>query len=417
MMIKSKVDRRDFLKIVGLGTAISLFPLSVKANISTPRVVVVGGGYSGRSVAKYLKLWGGSSVEVILVDKSSSYISPILSNLVLNGQRTLMDLEFDFSNLSKYNVGFINKEVTLIDKDSSAILLSDGNVVSYDKLVLATGVDFIQSNSYSFDRVPHGWIAGTQTEILKEKIETLQSGDSFIITIPKAPYRCPPAPYERASLVADYLKNRKGLSVNITVLDENSEIIVDKDSFKSAFDRYGIEYIPNAKVTNVDDSQMSLKYLESGVEKEISAKVINVIPNQRAVPLVIESGLCDDSGFAPVNMLNYESIATKNIHIIGDSHKSILPKAGHIANSEAKICADAILRELNGYELYPKPKTNSACYSPLSASTATWLTAVYEYDISTASMVVVSQDSGYESSKNYKEMFNWSRNLFSDSFS
>ncbi|NPA50332.1 MAG: FAD-dependent oxidoreductase [Epsilonproteobacteria bacterium] len=411
------MKRRDFFKLIGITAAISIVPSSIKAEVTTNKIVVVGGGYSGRSVAKYLKMWGGSGVEVILIDKNRVYTSPILSNLVLNGQKNINELEFDYSaTTSKYNVNFINSEVTSIDKENKKVTLSNGSSLEYTKLILACGIDFIKSNDYDFNNIPHAWIAGEQTLILKDKIESLKSGDRFILTIPKTPYRCPPGPYERVCVVADYLKNKKNLNVEIVVLDENSDIIVEKDSFSSAFDRYGVIYKPNSKVVNVDEDNMILKYEENGTLQEISAKVINVIPNQKACSLLINSNLCDESNFAPVNLLNYESTLAKDIHIIGDSHSSAQPKAGHIANVEAKICADAILRELNGYDLYPKPKTNSACYSPLSSSSATWLSAVYEYDSATKSMVLKYSEAGGESSKNYEDMFNWSGNLFSDTF-
>jgi len=179
----------------------------------------------------------------------------------------------------------------------------------------------------------------------------------------------------------------------------------------------GVIYKPNSKVLSVDDNDMIVRYLENGAENIVDGKVLNIIPNQKASALVVNSGLVDESNFAPVDLKSYKSMVDSNIHIVGDSHKSTQPKAGHIANVEAKICADAILRELNGFSLYPKPKTNSACYSPLSSSTATWLTAVYEYNETTGLMEIISKGAGAESSKNYSEMFNWSGNLFSDTFS
>ncbi len=406
------MKRRDFFKILGVGlVSTQAFALTS----STPKVVVVGGGFSGRTVAKYLKLWGGGSVDVTLIDKDSIYTSPILSNLILNGQKSISDLEFDYNTLkSTYEVNVINSTVSSIDKTNKELTLSSGVKVSYDKLILATGIDFELPNSYDFTKVPHAWIAGEQTTILKNKIDSLQDGDTFLMSIPKSPYRCPPGPYERACVVADYLKNKKGLSVNVIVLDENSDFVVEKDSFESAFNRYGIDYRPNSKVTKVDDINLSV---EVNGSNSISAEVLNIIPNQKASSLVIDSGLSDSSNFAPVNLQSYESLITKDIYIIGDSHSSSQPKAGHIANSEAKICADAILRNLFGYPLYPTPKTNSACYSPLSSSTATWLSAVYKFDSASNSMVKVSGGAGAESSQNYQEMFNWSGNLFSDTFS
>ncbi|NPA81347.1 MAG: FAD-dependent oxidoreductase [Epsilonproteobacteria bacterium] len=409
------MKRRDFFKFLGISAIATSIPAAAKT--IKPKVVIIGGGYGGRTVAKYLKIWAGDSVDVTLIDKDKYFTSPILSNLVLNGQKNINELRFDYSKTrSKYKINFINKTASFIDKKNKRVFFDNKNFINYDKLVLATGIDFIKTNNYDFNKVPHAWIAGEQTLLLKRKIDNLHNGDTFVLTIPKAPYRCPPGPYERACVVADYLKNKKHLHVNVVVLDENDDILVEKESFQKAFDRYGIEYKSNAKVTHVDDSHLIVTYEQQGVSKHLKAALLNVIPNQKAAPIVINSHLTDSSNFAPVDLRSYESTIAKDIYIVGDSHKSTQPKAGHIANVEAKICADAILRSLNGYELYPKPKTNSACYSPLSSSTATWLTAVYEYDEGSKSMKKVSGGAGKESSKNYKEMFNWTGNLFFDTF-
>ena len=413
MMIK----RRDFLKFLGVGTIVGFSSKAISAEIKH-KVVVIGGGYSGSTCAKYLKLWGGESVEVTLIEKNSSYVSPILSNLVLNGQKSLSDITFSYAQHSNnYKINVINKEVSSINPDNKSITLDDSSILNYDRLVLATGIDFIQTNEYDFSKIPHAWIAGEQTGILKNQIDSMQNGDTFLLTIPKSPYRCPPGPYERACVVADYLKNKKGYdNARVIVLDENSDFVVEKDSFYKAFSSLGIYYYPNCKVTNVNDTTKAISYEENGVEKSLSAKVINVIPNQKASKLIFDLGLNDDSNFAPVDLLSYESLKVKNIHIIGDSHKSSQPKAGHIGNSEAKVCADAILRLLNGYEPYSSPKTNSACYSPISSTTATWLSAVYKYDSVKKDMVKVSFDSGSASTNNYNEMFMWAGNLFADTF-
>ena len=411
------INRRDFLKYLSIAASTAILPTSIMAATGgAKRVIVVGGGYAGSTCAKYLKMWGGSSVDVVLIEPNANYVSPILSNLVLNSQKSISDLTFSYApHVNKYKINVIHKSVTSINANAKSITLNDGTTLSYDRLVLAPGIDFIKPNNYDFNKIPHAWIAGAQTQLLKAQIDTLQSGDTFVMTIPKAPYRCPPGPYERACVVADYLKNAKGLNVNIIVLDENADFTVEKATFSTAFNNYGIQYISNAKVTNVDDVNMQITYNNT---QTISAKVINVIPNQKAAKIVIDSGLTDSTGFAPVNLLSYESTKKRYIHIIGDSHKSKQPKAGHIGNNEAKICADAILRLLNNQQPFNAPKTNSACYSPISRTEASWLAAVYRYDSATGQMVSADSypRSGAPSARNYRDMFNWSGNLFSDTF-
>ena len=417
----ANINRREFIKILGLSAIASTMPTFAATKV--PHIVVVGAGFAGATCAKYLKLWGGSSVDVTIIEPNQNYVSPILSNLILNSQKSISDITFSYSSYAnRYKINMVYKSVASINADLKELTLNDGSKVGYYKLVLAPGIDFVKSNDYDFAKIPHAWIAGEQTTLLKQQIDSMSDGDSFVMTIPKSPYRCPPGPYERACVVADYLKNLKGFAnAKVIVLDENSDIIVEKDNFLNAFNKHGVDYRPNCKVTYVDDATKTLNYLENGTSKSITAKVLNVIPNQKAAKLIFDANLDGGNNFAPVNLLTYESTIKSDIHIIGDSHKSSQPRAGHIANSEAKVCADAILRALNNIAPYPNPKTNSACYSPTSSTEASWLTAVYRYDAATNNMVLTDPNyypkSAPSSAKNYQDMFKWSGNLFADTFS
>ena len=430
--MQAQLTRRNLLKSLGLGLAAMSMPgLTRAADSTTPHIIVVGGGFAGATVAKYLKMWGGLSVQVTIIEPNSTYVSPILSNLVLNGQKTTEDLSFNYINHSQqYAVNIVHETVTAVDNNTKTISLSDGSTMIYDKLVLAPGIDFDAVPGHDFEKVPHAWKAGEQTNLLKAQIEAMQDGDSFVMTVPKAPYRCPPGPYERACVVADYLQNSKGFTgCSITVLDANPAITVEADTFGNAFANYGINYIHSAQVEAVDSDSKTLTFSVNGASSEqINATTLNVIPNQRAGSIVFTAGL-NEGNWAPINPLTYESTKLNNsdeplgldIHIIGDSQGTGLPKAGHIGNSEAKICADAILRALNGLAPDPAPKTNSACYSPVSSNTASWLTAVYEYNASTQQMQPVqifggNYAAGAPSNDNYQAMFNWSGNLFADTF-
>jgi NADPH-dependent 2,4-dienoyl-CoA reductase/sulfur reductase-like enzyme len=415
--MKANNSRRDFMKLIGLGSLATVIPTSSSA-ATTPHIVVVGGGFSGATCAKYLKIWGGSSVDVTVIEANPTYVSPILSNLVLNGQKTTNDLSFTYGSYSsKYNINMIHSTVDAVDKSNQTLTLGNGNSVKYDKLVLAPGIDFIKSNAYDFTKVPHAWKAGEQTNLLKSQIESMKDGNTFTMTIPKAPFRCPPGPYERACVVADYLKNTKGFNnAKVVVLDANSKIIVEEETFSTKFTEYGIDYRPNSTVTAVDDATKTVTYSENETSKIQNANVLNVIPNQKAAPVIFTAGV-NSGNWAPVNPLSYESVLSSGIYIIGDSQGTGQPKAGHIGNSEAKICADAILRVLSGEALYASPKTNSACYSPVSSTEASWLSAVFKYDPSTQSMVLANIGDGKPSKSNYSNMFNWSGNLFADTFS
>lgn len=419
--MKSTFSRRSFIKFLGLGAVFTLSPNIVKA-AGIPHIVIVGGGFSGATCAKYLKMWGGSSVDVTIIEQNSTYVSPILSNLVLNGKKTTNDLSFtyvDYAN--KYNINMIHKVVNSVDSTNKTITLDNSTIISYDKLVLAPGIDFEKVNDYDITKITHAWQAGEQMNILKSQIDSMVDGDNLVMSIPASPYRCPPGPYERACVVGDFLKNTKGFSNSkVIVLDANSKIIVEENTFSTAFTSYGVDYRPNSILTNVNSDTKVITYDENGVSTILSAEVINVIPSQKAGSIIFTAGVASGN-WASVNPLSYESTIKDDIHIIGDSQGTGQPKAGHIGNSEAKVCADAILRMLNGLSPYPSPKTNSACYSPTSSNEASWLTAVYKYDPSTKTMVSANTGSyitaGSSSTGNYTKMFSWAGNLFADTFS
>jgi len=416
MKNNSSNSRRNFMKFIGASSLCAITP-GMAEETDIPHVVVVGGGFSGATCAKHLKMWGGNSVNVTIIEANPIYVSPILSNLVLNGQKTTTDLSFSYGDLqTKYGINMIHHFVSSVDKTNQTVILDNGENIKYDKLVLASGIDFIKVNDYDMKEVPHAWKAGEQINILKTQIDAMVDGEDFTMTIPAAPYRCPPGPYERACVVADYLKNVKGFTNStVTVLDANPNIIVEADTFGAKFDTYGVDYKPSTTVTAVDDTSKTLTYTENGESKTLSSTVLNVIPNQKAAPIIFTAGV-NSGNWAPINPLSYESVMASGIYIIGDSQGTGQPKAGHIGNSEAKICADAILRTLNGIALYPSPKTNSACYSPTSTSEASWLSAVFKYDSTNHSMVLANIDAGASQTSNYSKMFLWAGNLFSDTF-
>ena len=409
-------SRRDFMKFIGVSSVFAVTPTMVQA-ATVPHIVIVGGGFAGATCAKYLKMWAGASVDVTIIEENPTYVSPILSNLVLNHQKTTTDLSFTYRNLSsKYGINMLHSVVNAVNKANQTVVLSNGTSVKYDKLVLAPGIDFIKVNDYDITKIPHAWQAGEQTNLLQAQIDAMVDGDTFTMTIPAAPYRCPPGPYERACVVADYLKNTKGYSnCKVTVLDANANIIVEADTFGAKFTEYGVDYRPNTSVTAVNDTTKSVTFTEGGDSKTLTSTVLNVIPNQKAAAIIFTAGV-NSGNWAPVNALSYESTLSSGIYIIGDSQGTGQPKAGHIGNSEAKVCADAILRNMNGVALYASPKTNSACYSPTSSNEASWLSAVYKYDTTTQTMILANKGAGASKTSNYSKMFLWSENLFADTF-
>ena len=385
------------------------------------RVIVIGGGMAGATVAKYLRLWG-DAVEVVLIERRPSYTSNIMSSLVLTGQRSLASLNYGYDNLlNAYGVQVLNDDVTDIDPVGVRVQLASGTQLTADRIVLAPGIDFDPVPGLgTSDRMPHAWAAGPQTSLLARQLADMPDNGVVVLTIPKTPYRCPPGPYERACLLADWMKQRKPRS-KLVVLDANMDIVTEKDNFTNAFlGLHGgmIEYHNNAEVTEVDPSTMSL-VTAAGTFR--NASVVNMIPRQRAGALVARTGLANatEGRFAAVNVLNYASTLAPHVHIIGDASATTQPKAGHIANQEAKVCADAIIRSLAGLAPDPAPVTNSACYSTITMRSASWLTAVFQYDPVSSTMQAVPASSAASAGwngDNFEEMAIWFKALMADSF-
>jgi len=329
------------------GQRIALATTGIRAN-----VVVVGGGMAGASVAKYLRLWGGSGVNVTLVEPDDAYVSNIMSNFVLTGVRSLSSLRYTWDQLATA-YGVVRKKARLqsIDSANRQVVLSDGSVLPYDRLVVAPGVDF--DNAYGLTaqdydtRTPHAWRAGPQTSLLQQQLAAAVNGDTFVMTIPAAPYRCPPGPYERACVVADYLKTRKGPNCRVLILDENPKIQAEAVNFGRAFGVIHagvVNYQSGVTAISIDPVTKVVTYTDkAGLSQTVQARVVNPIPPHRASGSgaggwMSAAGLNNsaDGRWAKVSPLSYESTAVAGVHVIGDAAQCGLPKAGHVGNQEAK---------------------------------------------------------------------------------
>ncbi len=441
------MDRRHFLRHAGFGVlassallsscggggdtaATSAAPSPAPAPLPSPssggsaksRVIVVGGGMGGATVAKYLRLWG-DAIDVTLVERAASYHSNILSSLVLTGQRSLDSLAYGYDPLkTSYGVNVVVGDVVAIDPVAVKVTLANGQVLAADRIVLAPGIDFdLTPGLTSFDAMPHAWKAGAQTTLLGSQLKAMPAGGTVILTVPKTPYRCPPGPYERACLLADWLKVNKPRS-KLIVLDANPDIVAERDNFMNAFlGLHGgvIDYHANAEVLQVNAAGMTLQTTGG----TFHADVINLIPRQRAGALLSTAGLANatDGRFGAVDVLSYASTVpgADKVHIIGDASATTQPKAGHIANQEAKVCADALSRLLAGGQPDPAPVTNSSCYSTITMSQASWLHSVFQYDAGTRAMSPVAAATGAStgwSANDFKDMNTWFNALMADSF-
>ncbi|MFZ5580841.1 MAG: NAD(P)/FAD-dependent oxidoreductase [Pseudomonadota bacterium] len=381
------LSRRSFLKLAGASAALGALN---GCATSSPRgagghVVVVGGGFGGAACAKFIRRFD-PSIKVTLVDAVlSSYHTCPFSNLVLSGDLKMGDIKVSFDALkSKHGVQLIEDHVEGVDADKRTIRLKSGKTLSYDRLVLSPGIhlNYEKIAGYSKDvseKLTHAWKAGSQTVTLRKQLEAMKDGGTFLMAAPPNPYRCPPGPYERASLIADYFKRHKPKS-KIIILDPK-----DKFSKQGLFQEAWETLYPGmidwvgpeqgGVVTSVDAGSMSVKTKDGDTLK---ADVINIIPPMQAGRIVTASGLADDKGWAPVNQMTFESAKAKGIYVIGDSCiAGPVPKSGYGANSEAKIAAAAIVSSLNDTEP-GVPKWVNTCYSYVSAKDAISVAGVYE---------------------------------------
>lgn len=417
------MNRRQFIQLTGasLAAPATFFSASARAN-TPPRVIVVGGGFAGATAAKYLRMWSKGTVDVTLIERNTSFISCPMSNTVLGGSRSIKDLTRSYATLQqKYGIRLKHGEVRGVDAAAQTIMLADGSSLPYDRLILAPGVDFMfdQIEGLSAEvadrSIPHAWKAGAQTELLRQQLQAMPNGGVFVMSIPKAPFRCPPGPYERACQVASYLGKHKPGS-KIIILDGNADIVAKKALFTAAWDELYpgmIEYRGNAGVSGVD---VKTKTARTEME-DVKADVLNIIPPMKAGAVADMAGVVTaDKRWCGVSFLSFESTVQKNIHVLGDAVAAALPKSGHMANAQAKACAAAILELLGGQQPDPQPVLANTCFSMVSASEAMHVANVFNYDKEKQLMVAAAGGGVSEnrSSREGQQANAWLRNILAD---
>jgi len=420
------LTRRDFVKWLSASAAISasIGCATATASKTVGRVVVIGGGYGGATAAKYVRMWG-PDIEVTLVERDAEFVSCPLSNRVLAGVIQLKDLTRDYGKLqAKYGVKLIRDEATAIDPVAQEVRLGKGNTLKYDRLIVAPGVEILYNEVPGLDspqaqaRVLHAWKAGPQTVALRRQLEAMGNGGVYAITIPKAPYRCPPGPYERACQVAWYFKTGKPNS-KVLILDANEDVVSKKGLFTKAWsERYAgiIEYRPNSELSGVDAAALTAKL----AFEDVKADVLNVVPPQRAGKIAADAGLITaNNRWCGVDFLTYESSAVKNVHVLGDAIMAApqMPKSGHMANQHAKVCAAAVVALMHGEAVNTQPLVTNTCYSFVSDKEVIHVASVHAYVPEKKTMEIVLGGSGVSAAASelegqYAEA--WGRNIWSD---
>ena len=395
-----KMNRRDFVKAAGAATAVSLVGFPYIALGAGKKVVVVGGGTGGATTAKYIRRLD-PSVEVTLIEANPEYYTCYMSNEVLSGDRELNSIKFGYDGLKGHGVNVVIDTVTGIDPAKKEVQTKGGKTFAYDRCVVSPGISFVDKiegyNEAAHEKMPHAWKAGPQTKLLRDQLVAMKDGGTVVICAPPNPFRCPPGPYERASQIAHYMKKNKPKS-KVIILDNSSKFSKQglfiqgwKALYGYETDKALIEWRPGP-----DNGVVSVKPGENAVVTsfgdEIKADVVNVIPPQRAGEVAVQAGLTDDSGWCPVDSRTFESTLHKGVHVIGDACiAGAMPKSGYAANSQAKVCAAAVVALLS--EGKPGvPSYINTCFSIVGPDYGISVAAVYK--LGEDGKIVSVKDSG-----------------------
>ncbi len=430
--MKKTISRRDFLQQTGFAisaTALSalFLPQYVFGGTKTGRVVIIGGGFGGATCAKYIRRYD-PSIEVTLIERVNKFVTCPFSNLVLGGLRDIQSITHDYSGLTnKHGVKVIHDEVTDIDVVKHKVTTQRGTSLHYDRLIVSPGIDFKWNHIEGYDEaasriMPHAWKAGEQTLTLQKEIHTMKNGGVVVISAPANPFRCPPGPYERASMIAHYLKKYKPKS-KILIMDAKAKFskqALFMQGWKKLYPGL-IEWVDGTQGGRITQVDIRTRTLLNELDDVIQGDVINVIPPQKAGLIAHRAGLTDQTGWCPVNQKTFESTIQKNIHVIGDaSLAGAMPKSGFSANSQAKICAAAVVADFNNLKM-PEPSYNNTCYSLIGPEYGISVAAVYHLHkntITKASAGVSPEDGDMAFRKaeaNYTK--SWYDNIINDTFS
>jgi len=428
----SNINRRSFITLAGGTFAATTLGFPMVSFGAGKRVVIVGGGIGGATAAKYITM-EDPNIDVTIVEPNETYHTCFLSNEILGGNRDVKTIQFGYDTLRKRGITVLHDLATGIDPVNKSVTLKGGKTLAYDACIVSPGVSFKWDAIEGYDAkvaetIPHAWKAGSQTVLLRDQLKAMPDGGNVVIVAPPNPFRCPPGPYERASQIAWYLKNNKPKS-KIFILDNKKKFSKQK-LFQAGWERhYGfstdksmIDWISGdagGKVTRID-----AKKKIAIAEVDFEADVLNVIPPQQAGKIAFAADLVDEKGWCPVHQKTFESTRHKDIYVVGDAAIAApLPKSGYAANSEAKVCAAAIVAKLNGKPT-PVPSYVNTCYSIITPDDGMSVAMVYRFDKEKGKVIKVKGSGGLTPMTASEEMrrrevayaHSWFKNITHDTF-
>lgn len=379
------INRREFLKFGGGSVLVGGATLGLPSIVTgaTKKVVVIGGGAGGAIAAKYVKK-ADSSIDVTLIETNKEYFTCFMSNEVIGGGRKLESICHKYDNFKKHGINVVHSMATGVDVDKKTVTTASGDTFSYDRLIMSPGIELQYGAVEGYDEaaaeiMPHAWKAGTQTALLRKQLTSMKDGGLVIVAPPANPFRCPPGPYERVSQMAHYLKHNKPKS-KILVLDAKDKFSKQglfTQGWKARYDGM-IDWVPAADtgggVSSVDAGSMTV----STDFDDYKADVVNFIPPQKAGKIAQIAGVTDEAGWCPIDLGTFESKIHAGIHIVGDASIATgMPKSGYAANSQAKLCAGAVVAALNEQEV-GSPSYVNTCYSLVAPDYGISVAAVYK---------------------------------------
>jgi sulfide dehydrogenase [flavocytochrome c] flavoprotein subunit len=378
MGIRHRLTRREFCGVATVAAASLALPALAQ---SSPRVAVIGGGFGGASCARALRLLD-PKLQVTLIEPNRTFTACPFSNEVIAGLRGIEAQQFGYDKIEACGVTMIAQAATKVDALTRTIGLADGTSLGYDRLVLAPGIDLRFDALPGYDeaaaaKMPHAWKAGEQTVLLRKQLEAMEDGGLVVIAPPAGPHRCPPAPYERASLIAHYLKTKKPRS-KLLILDAKdtfSQQRLFQNAWKELYPGM-VEWVSLSQGGNVASVDPSTNTVMTDFDT-YTAQVANVIPPQKAGRIASLAGAADRSGWCPIDPVTFESRLVPNIHVIGDACLAgALPKSAFSANAQAKACASIVATLIAGNSPVA-PKLIGACYSLAAPAYGFSLVGVY----------------------------------------
>lgn len=420
------LTRRHFGLVLGAGAATLAMPAYLRSQ-GKPKVVVIGGGAGGATAARYIAKDSEGAIDVTLIDESDKYTTCFFSNLYLGGYRDFNSITHGYDKLeSNYGIKKVTGRAKSVDRAAKTVTMEDGSTIPYDRLVIAPGIDFVWDsvNGYSEEAskvAPHAWKAGPQTELLKSKLDAVENGQTIIMVAPPNPYRCPPGPYERVSMMAHVLKKKGLKDAKIIVLD-TKEKFSKQALFQEGWQKYYqgmIEWYAPSVHGGIKSVDVGAGTVTTDLDT-FKGAMLNIIPAQKAGAIAAAAGVANDSGFCPIDASSMRSTMDENIFVIGDaSIAGAMPKSAFSANSQAKVAAMNVRGDLIKSKVFPAKYSNT-CWSLIETDDGVKVGAQYSPADGkiAANSTFISQTKEEDALRkaNYEESVGWYTGIVTDIF-